>query len=144
MIDRGYGEGGIDFLTLRKPLTNALVMNPPWSLAEKMVRHAAQLGIDYIALLLKAHWMHAQERALMAQQAWCPTRAYLLTWRPDFRAQRSPTIDCTWWIFERRSKRGNSWTTSLLLKPLSLFAAAAAVLAVIAAFLSVLWFNRIL
>ena len=64
LIDRGYGQGGVDFLLQRTALARAIVTNPPFKRAEAFLRHAAELGIEYVAFLHKAHWLNAADRAL--------------------------------------------------------------------------------
>jgi hypothetical protein len=75
------------------------------------------LGIEYVAFLHKAHWLNAADRGVMVETVWCPARCYLLLWRPDFKNQGSPTLDCNWYVFTRGSKRARSWTSSVLWRP---------------------------
>jgi hypothetical protein len=85
LIDRGYGQGGLDSLLQRTPLARAIVTNPPFSRSEAFLRHAAELGIEYVAFLHKAHWLNAAKRGSMVETVWCPARCYLLQWRPHFK-----------------------------------------------------------
>jgi len=55
LIDRGYGQGGLDFLLQRTALARAIVTYPPFKRAEAFLRHAAELGIEYVAFLHNAH-----------------------------------------------------------------------------------------
>jgi hypothetical protein len=43
-------------------LSKAVVTNPPYRIATKFIRHALSLGVEYLALLLKADFLNAQER----------------------------------------------------------------------------------
>lgn len=45
LIDRGYGQGGIDFLSERRPRARNIVTNPPYGrgLADSFVEHALNL-----------------------------------------------------------------------------------------------------
>ena len=117
LVDRGYGQGGLDFLLQRTALAEAIVTDPPFKYAEAFLRHAAELGIEYVAFLHKADWLNAGERGVMVETVWCPTRCYLLRWRPDFTNQGRPTMYCNWYVFERGSMRGRSWTTAGLWRP---------------------------
>ena len=117
LIDRGYGEGDRDFLLQRIPLARAIVTNPPFKGAEAFLRHAAELGIEYVAFLHKAHWLNAADRGVMVETVWCPAWCYLLLWRPDFKNQGSPTMDCNWYVFTRDSMTSRSWTSSVLRRP---------------------------
>jgi hypothetical protein len=114
LVDRGFGCGGRDFLLERTALAGAIVTNPPFRFAEAFVRHAAELGVEYLAFLHAAHWLHAAERGRMVERVWCPARCYLMQWRPDFTGQGAPTMHCSWYIFERRSMGSRSWTSSIL------------------------------
>jgi hypothetical protein len=115
LVDRSYGRGGLDFLKLDVPSAQTIVTNPPWSLAEAMVRHAARIGVDYLAFLLKTEWLNAQERSCLIDEVWCPAREYRLLWRPDFTRLGRPPMNCSWFVFERRSvMTGIAWETSVL------------------------------
>jgi hypothetical protein len=109
LVDRGYGKGGVDFLTLDIPLATAIVTNPPFKHAEAMIRHAAKLGIDYVAFLHQPHWLNTQDRGRMVKEVWCPARAYHLLWRPDFKGQERPVQPMNSWVFDRGSMKGTSW-----------------------------------
>jgi len=113
LIDRGCGQGGVDFLLQRTAPARAIVTNPPFNRAEAFLRHAAKLGVEYVAFLHKAHWLNAAERGSLVETVWCPARCYLLQWRPDFKNQGSPTMDCNWYVFTRGSMRARSWTSSV-------------------------------
>ena len=63
LIDRGCGQGGLDFLLQRTALARAIVTNPPFKRAEAFLRHAAELGIEYVAFLHKAHWLNAADES---------------------------------------------------------------------------------
>ena len=119
LLDRSYGQGGLDFLLQTTPLARAIVTNPPFNRAEAFLRHAAELGIYYVAFLHKADWLNAAERGLMVETVWCPARSYLLQWRPDFKNQGSPTMNCNWYIFTRASIRARSWSSAVLWRPTS-------------------------
>ena len=117
LIDRGFGYGGVNFFGVRTPPAKALVTNPPFEHAEAMLRHAAAIGIEYVAFLHKADWLNAQERGKMIERVWCPARSYLLLWRPDFKNQNAPTMNCSWYVFERGSMGARSWASSVLWRP---------------------------
>ena len=117
LIDRGYGQSGVDFLLQRTALARAIVTNPPFKRAEAFLRHAAELGIEYVAFLHKAHWLNAADRGVIVENVWCPAQCYLLLWRPDFKNQGSPPMDCNWYVFTCGSKTARSWTSSVLRRP---------------------------
>jgi hypothetical protein len=117
LVDRGFGRGDVDFLKIEKPLAKAIVTNPPFGPAEAILRHAVAIGVEYLVFLHKAHWLNAQARAAMIETVWCPARCWLLTWRPDFKGQGAPTMDCSWFVFERSSMNRRSWACGILRPP---------------------------
>jgi hypothetical protein len=129
LIDRRYGRGGLDFLLQTTALARAIVTNPPFSRAEAFLRHAAELGINYVAFLHKADWLNAADRGVMVETVWCPARCYLLQWRLDFKNQGAPTMNCNRYVFERASMKARSWTSSIFGRSTDRAAAVARLLA---------------
>jgi hypothetical protein len=117
LVDRGFGQSGCDFLLQTTAAAPAIVTNPPFNLAEAFLRHAAKLGVEYVAFLHKADWLNSAERGVMVETVWCPARCYLLSWRPDFKDQGAPTMNCNWYVFERSSMKAKTWSSSILWKP---------------------------
>lgn len=93
LIDRGYGETGVDFLTDKRPWTNAVITNPPFKLADKFILRAKTVGASHLALLLKTSFWSAAGR-LKVWDEWPPYARLDLTWRLDFDGRGSPTMDC--------------------------------------------------
>ena len=72
LIDRGYGEGNIDFLKLTKETLRSewkdymkcIVTNPPYKLATDFVRHSLDLAEDgvKVAMFLKIQFLEGKER----------------------------------------------------------------------------------
>lgn len=108
LVDRGYGQGGIDFLLCHTAPrgTKALITNPPFNLAEDFIRHAiTDLGCPYMALLLKAQYFHADCRVALWRDC-PPARIYPLAWRVDFTGGGANHTDCSWYIWEKPYNRG--------------------------------------
>jgi len=100
--DQGFGCPGVDFLAESRRAADAIVTNPPFNLAPEFIRKADRLGVQYMALILKAHFWHAKRRtALFAE--WSPARIYAMNWRPDFGGGGSPTMDFIWCVWDRHS-----------------------------------------
>lgn len=105
LIDRGYGKHGIDFLQVARSYCNArvirgVVTNPPYGdLAAAFIEHAFYLEMDYVAMLLKANYFHAQCRLDMRRRLPL-ARVYPLAWRLDFTGEGSPHTDCSWYVWE--------------------------------------------
>ena len=46
LVDRGYGEGGVDFLKLNERFDGDIVTNPPYKYAKEFVKHAIESVTD--------------------------------------------------------------------------------------------------
>lgn len=62
LLDRGYGEPRIDFLMEQRLLAPEIITNPPFKLAEQFARHALDLGVQKLAMLLRLAWLEGTER----------------------------------------------------------------------------------
>lgn len=101
-VDRGYGQQA-DFLATTRRRADCIITNPPFCLAEEFIRHAQILGVDTMALLLKSTYWHATTRTRLFRE-WQPSHIYALTWRPDFRGQGAPVMECAWFVWEGNAK----------------------------------------
>lgn len=63
LVDRGYGERGVDFLMEWRPRAANVVTNPPFKLATKFVEKALSLTSGKVAMLLKVGFLEGMERA---------------------------------------------------------------------------------
>lgn len=105
LIDQGMG-GGRDFLREREALAPTIITNPPFkdNLPERFIRHAWELGVQQVALLLKCTYWNTKTHAQLWQDL--PPRWVLpLTWRLDFEGKGQPTLDMQWTIWERGAER---------------------------------------
>lgn len=101
--DPAHGVAAQDLLQVRCALARKVVTNPPFALAAEMIAHLLeQLQVDYLALLLKATFWHADERRALFRRH-RPARIHALTWRPDFLGKGAPTMDCAWVVWQRGS-----------------------------------------
>jgi hypothetical protein len=90
-----------DLLTVKRAPAKVAVTNPPFALAAPMIVHLLErLKVDYLALLLKSQFWHADERTGLFR-AHRPARIYALTWRPDFTHGGAPTMECQWVVWQR-------------------------------------------
>lgn len=98
LVYRGYGVGGCDFLKAEKK-ADAIITNPPFNLSAAFIQHAYDIGVPFMALLLKSNYWNAVTRAPLFN-LWPPTRILPLTWRLDFENRGRPTMDCTWFVWD--------------------------------------------
>lgn len=102
IVDRGYpGTIKQNFLDFEAPLGQGVITNPPYfgGLPEKFVLNALRLRVPYVALLLKANYLHAG-RAHRLFARWRPARYYHLTWRVDFTGEGASPWSMTWYVFD--------------------------------------------
>lgn len=102
-------RAGQDFLVRDHPdgidaPFNWIITNPPFSLAEEFIRHAAKIGKPF-AMLLKSQYWHAAKRARLFREI-PPSYVLPLTWRPDFlfkehgdKKGASPLMDVMWCVW---------------------------------------------
>lgn len=64
LIDRGYGEGGVDFFDCTMSYGNNIVTNPPYSLSKEWVYHSMELlnNGEKLALFLPIQFLESEER----------------------------------------------------------------------------------
>lgn len=99
LIYRGYGIGEQDFLKQdAKKNSQALITNPPFIHAEDFIRLAHARGYQYIAMLLKANYFHAQKRIPLFRE-FRPVRVHPVGWRVDFTGGGSNHFDCIWVVW---------------------------------------------
>lgn len=64
LIDRGYGVGGIDFLSCEEQFDGDILTNPPYKLAQEFVEHALELIPDgrKVFMFLKLTFLEGKKR----------------------------------------------------------------------------------
>lgn len=112
----GYGYGGLDFLTetpggkwgWAMPEIDAIVSNPPFSLAEEFIRRALTFTPNVVMLLKQTFWnVGGRSKGLWVEHT--PDMELKLTWRLAFLKNErgnSPLMDCMWnvWNGENASR----------------------------------------
>jgi hypothetical protein len=104
LVDRGFGEGGVDFLAAPAPEgCDGIISNPPFNIADRFIERAiGDHGFTYVALLLKATYWNAGRRIGLHRRF--PPTAYLpLGFRVDFTGEGQPPMDLFWFIWDARA-----------------------------------------
>lgn len=83
---------------------DAVITNPPFSVADKFIKKALTQA-PIVAMLLKSQYFHAAKRYEMYQKN-PPAWILPLTWRPDFeehlkKKKGSPTMEVIWFLWIR-------------------------------------------
>jgi len=103
LIDRGYGEGGVDFLATTQSRAQAIITNPPFGkLVTRFIEHALDLDVPFIAMLLNSNLWHAARRVPLWNRR-VPEAVYAMCFRPDFTGSGSPYFNCIWTVWGPRS-----------------------------------------
>jgi hypothetical protein len=103
LIDRGYGEGGKDFLFSTDTATN-LITNPPFTLAEDFVRKALLTTTGKVAILGKLQFLEGAKRKKMFEST--PLKAVyvfskrLSMYRNGEKMKNSGMIAFAWFVWE--------------------------------------------
>ena len=113
LIDRGYGEGGIDFLAQTENRGNCsdIVTNPPYKLALEFAQHALEIVEEgnKVAMFLKLTFLEGQKRKQFFLK-YPPKRIYVFSKRMlcaingQFKQGESSAIAYAWYIWEKGYK----------------------------------------
>lgn len=122
LIDRGYGDGGVDFLKatelpkLTRQRVESIITNPPFALATQFLRHSLALGARKVALLCRVAFLAGQDRREVLEQhlsrVWIFSKRHTL-WAKGQEPERKPgekkktgSIEYAWFVFERGQTGG--------------------------------------
>jgi hypothetical protein len=107
LVDRGFGQGRIDFLLEQKALAPNVVTNPPYKLAEEFAEHAVRLASGKVAFLLRLSWLEGQRRSdLFARmpfaRLWVFSRRLPRMHRGDYCGPKATsTMPFCWIVWDR-------------------------------------------
>lgn len=62
LVNRGYGQGGIDFLKATELLGDTILTNPPYKYAQQFVEKGLDLGAKKVIMFLKLTFLESQSR----------------------------------------------------------------------------------
>ena len=104
LIDRGYGEGGINFLTHDYGRTfNTVITNPPFSLAKEFIEKGLKISDKYVIMLCKIQLLEGIKRKDMFLNT--PLKyVYVHT-----------TRQATWKEGKPTDSKGKKWATTMCL-----------------------------
>ena len=104
LIDRGYGQGGIDFLTHDyKKTFDVVITNPPFSLAKEFIEKGLEVSDKYVIMLCKIQLLEGVKRKEMFEKT--PLKyIYVHT-----------TRQATWKAGQPLDPNGKKWATTMCL-----------------------------
>lgn len=111
LIDRGYGTGGVDFLTSDIRYDGDIITNPPYKYAREFVEHAIESVVDghKVAMFLRLQFLEGKARRELFDK-YPPKLVYVASGRinccknGDFsKKQRdnSSAVAYAWFIWEK-------------------------------------------
>jgi hypothetical protein len=106
LVQRGYGQGRIDFLMETAPRAPNIITNPPFKLAAAFARRACDLTTGKVALLCRLGWLEGNERRRMFEslpfaRLWVFSRRLPMMHRVGYDGPKSSsTIAFAWFVFE--------------------------------------------
>lgn len=105
LYDRGYGETGIDFLSVHRRVAN-IITNPPYNSAEGFLKAAVQRAEEKVALLLRLAFLEGVNRQRTIFSSIPPARVWVFSERITFYAsgaevKGSGTTAYAWFVWEK-------------------------------------------
>ena len=111
LIDRGYGEGKIDFLTYNRPWNGDILTNPPYKYAKEFIEHAMELISDgnRVFMFLKIQFLEGKARKELFKK-YPPKCIYVSSSRilcaknarfDEMRAGGGSAVAYAWYEFEK-------------------------------------------
>lgn len=119
LIDRGYGEGGLDFLSDDYPYADnidTIIMNPPFKLIEDFVIKSLKIVQKKVVLLARLQFVESITRYESIFSKAPPTRIWFYVDRinpvknGNFEQYKSPSMTFAWYVWDKiDNQKGFSW-----------------------------------
>jgi predicted RNA methylase len=79
LIDRGYGEVGVDFLQSTETYDN-VITNPPFKISQDFVEKALEVSKNKVAMLMRLQFLEGKKRKQLFDKN-PPSRVYVFSYR---------------------------------------------------------------
>ncbi len=99
LIDRGYGESGIDFLKSTTKFDN-IITNPPFNIAYEFIVQGLKLADKSLALLLPIRYLTGIKRARLYKN-FPPAKIIVIPNKVDFLGFGSPAMEFAWFVWDK-------------------------------------------
>lgn len=100
LVDRGYGDSGIDFLKSAAKYDN-IVTNPPFHLAYEFIVQGLKLADKSLALLLPIRYLTGVKRARLYKD-FPPAKVIVIPNKVDFLGFGSPAMEFAWFVWDKK------------------------------------------
>lgn len=110
LVDRGYGEGGVDFLNYARSVDN-IITNPPYNAAEGFVQAGLKSSKKKLALLLRLAFLEGANRQQTIFSKTPPSRVWVFSERITFYPagavrKGSGTTAYAWFVWDKEAVGG--------------------------------------
>jgi len=102
LIDRGYGEVGVDFLEASDKRFNTIITNPPFNLSTEFTLKALELSQRYVIFLNKLSFLEGIKRRQTIFNQRHLKKVYVFSQRLKFGG--SGLMAFAWYIFDKQYK----------------------------------------
>lgn len=106
LIDRGFGDGGVDFLKQTETFHGDIITNPPYKYAQEFIEHALSLVEDgsKVCMFLKVQFLEGKRRRVLYETQ-PPKRIWVSSsripcWKPGGPTNGS-MIAYAWYVWEK-------------------------------------------
>lgn len=111
LIDRNFGEGGVDFLKQTEIFNGDIITNPPYKYAQEFIEHALELVEDgnKVCMFLKVQFLEGKSRRKMFEEnppktVWVSTSRIQCGKNGQF---KDSMVAYAWYVWEKGFK-GNT------------------------------------
>lgn len=110
LINRGFGEGGIDFLAQTEPFDGDIVTNPPYKYASEFIEHALSLVTEghKVCMFLKIQFLEGKARRKMFERThpktiWVSSTRIRTAMNGDFEkyCRTGGAVAYGWYVWEK-------------------------------------------
>ena len=110
LVDRGFGVGGIDFLSTSEPYNGDIITNPPFKYAQRFIEHALDLIPDgkKVCMFLKVQFLEGKTRKEFyklypPKTVWVSSSRIQFGMNGDF-GDKSSMLATAWYVWEKGYK----------------------------------------
>ena len=108
LIDRGYSDDTVDFLTCTKKWRGDIITNPPYKNALLFIKHGLELIEDgsKLAVFLKLQFLEGQERRKFYNEnppkiIYVASKRLICAKNGEFEKYKSSTVAYAWYVWEK-------------------------------------------
>lgn len=111
LVNRGFGEGGIDFLKQTEIFDGDIITNPPYKMAKEFVEHAIEIVTigNKVCMFLKLTFLEGKARKILFEK-YPPKIVYVSSSRlkcaknGNFEEKDGTAVAYAWYIWEKGYK----------------------------------------